>query len=740
MNKGFSFYKVHHNEDADPYFSEWEQGGFLIACDGLGGSGSYIHEIDHINMIPRLRQAILPEYYPKKTPSLGDRFERWFDDMIKPMADDRNDTSALWASRIVIARYVYYLETNKDAELSDPAVREEIVGFIYKGLHNVFKTFGMTHSPRNEQLTLPTTLVSIRYYEREDGVVADVVWAGDSRAYALIPGVGLKQLSFDDESKDGGITNLFGMKRDEEIPTTLNYKRYRLPKKCLLFTCSDGFFDLHSPIDNLGVEAVILDRIASAENFEDFKETWYKFFKPTSHDDCSVALVSFGFDDENFAELKSLTSKRCKMTADMYNSYDENKKFIPIFLNEAESPVDYVNERAKERRDDIIGILADTLARGATDEVLVDEGIKGVCNEMAVKAAEKLAAEKKDKQYELAQGIKNDLLENAENADKTFIEQDKFSKNPFAVKVRKLLKASSEYLDRSEEACVTAKENAEKKLEEAEEKRASDIEHLKSEKARYETLASHLGELKKEAGKVVGRLNQSAALKEVRAAEKVLKTFSEQEILYKKYADYLKIFIRVLENVEKSKEFTDFKIKREEDELRYIYAVLKKEYDFTVNAFDSYCKAKKAVRDAEEKINSFHAKTEELKGKYEESVKALDEDETVWSFAQPEAYYTEEYLQKIHALNEGEAVRLSAQDVYEALNEYFTVYPEAYDAMIERLIGSMQPTVIDLKFNPSRLMVCRKFRSVDREKVMAMYEKIEQTLADSEDVSAYLEA
>lgn len=57
-----------------------------------------------------------------------------------------------------------------------------------------------------------------RYNVNEDNTIkVDVVWAGDSRAYAFIPKFGLKQLTTDDEDSSGAIDNLFCIKMESHL-------------------------------------------------------------------------------------------------------------------------------------------------------------------------------------------------------------------------------------------------------------------------------------------------------------------------------------------------------------------------------------------------------------------------------------------------------------------------------------------------------------------------------------------
>jgi hypothetical protein len=64
--KNFNFYHVVKNEDAYTFSYEEDTWGFIVAADGLGGSGSTVHELSPAlrkDLEKRLKKAALPEYF-----------------------------------------------------------------------------------------------------------------------------------------------------------------------------------------------------------------------------------------------------------------------------------------------------------------------------------------------------------------------------------------------------------------------------------------------------------------------------------------------------------------------------------------------------------------------------------------------------------------------------------------------------------------------------------------------------
>jgi|GEM_PF-2163832 len=447
----FRFYKVQKNEDAEPYVyvDAEEKSGLIAVADGLGGSGSFVHVIEEQykkgDFAETLKTTFLPEYFTEKTDSnkqevvaleeketcvedleevisegkeavineaegseldkqeLDEEFRSWIDEMVKPMSDEASDTSALWGSRIAIARTVYYLRTNGDLDLSNEIERAKLVKFVYQGLLDTQKGFELKDAEISGQSTLPTTLVAIRYKEMEDGLNVEVIWAGDSRGHALIPGKGLVQLTVDDEDSSGAINNLFAISKGRGTNTILRYKAYKLPKGSAIFACSDGFFDPFDPIDNIGVEEVMLKALKDAQSFEEFAQLWHAEYKPTTHDDCSISFVAFdefeGFKNTYFVEEEY--NKLVKAQKD----YFANKDLFSVIDGSVDAKA-YVEERAQDVKERILQEVASAVLTDSNDAV-VTQGTKDVLENL-----KEFKKEEKAQRLERAQEAKcNELID-----------------------------------------------------------------------------------------------------------------------------------------------------------------------------------------------------------------------------------------------------------------------------------------------------------------------------------------
>ena len=323
-NLNFKFYSVVKNEDAMPYYDD----NILVVADGLGGSGSTVHVIDR-ELHSGIRYELLASAFKD---AVADELKPYLDELIRDMVDEKDDTSALWASRIVIARCVYALTQGefKGADLEDKETRKKLTDFISEGLNSTAKTFDLQKGRFENQRVLPTTLVFIRYkVNDEDTVTAEAVWAGDSRCYALTAD-GLKQLSFDDEDSSGAITNLFSADNDK---TYLHYKRHVLPKRCVLMTVSDGLFDPFDSPDNLGVEATLLTHIQNCNDVEQLSKELEDFYTAVNADDTTVAFVALGFD--SYQDLKSALKERTEKILTINRKKSELRDALQV-VNQSE--------------------------------------------------------------------------------------------------------------------------------------------------------------------------------------------------------------------------------------------------------------------------------------------------------------------------------------------------------------------------------------------------------------------
>lgn len=379
------FYSILKNEDATPYIGD----NLLIVADGLGGSGSAVHQIDrsrHRDLHSEIMSGVFGDIS-----HASDEIEQFIHSSIAPLSDSKDDTSALWASRIVSTRCAYALTDGefKEAKLDDKKVRADLAEFISKGLHNAVETFDLKNGKYDNQRLLPTTLAFIRYAEQENSVIAETVWAGDSRCYALTP-EGLKLLSVDDEDESGTITNLF---YTDNPKIHLNYLRHEIQKPCVLMAVSDGIFDPFNPHDHLGVEHTLLSAISECASEEKLADRLHSLFNSIHGDDATMAFVPFGFAD--FADMKKTLKERAEKIQSIMQKKDEMHSALEVINLSEEEAKHYVTSRTSDRYDHIISTVLDAIERG-TDDVAITAEVRSTVEEL--QKASRAASEKAERE------------------------------------------------------------------------------------------------------------------------------------------------------------------------------------------------------------------------------------------------------------------------------------------------------------------------------------------------------
>ncbi len=335
----FTLYSVLKNEDAIPYIGQ----NLLVVADGLGGSGSALHYIDKdkfYDMEDGFYHSAFADFKLEHIKEL----KLYLNQSLEEMIDEKNDTSALWASRIVSARYIYALNYLKEYQRVDNAnTREELVKFIQKGLTKTKNQFQLSNGKYKNQLLLPTTLASIRYMTINNKIIVEALWAGDSRCYAFTKD-GLFQLSMDDEDVSGAITNLFYEGNND---TKLNYKKYELTQPCILFVVSDGFFDPFEPYENLGLEHLLFDCINKSTTIDEFKTNLELKLNQIHADDASIAFTAIGFKD--FSTMKNHLQNRSKEIFKMQKDYLKYQDFLYMQQQSDSEYLNYMGNRTKDK-------------------------------------------------------------------------------------------------------------------------------------------------------------------------------------------------------------------------------------------------------------------------------------------------------------------------------------------------------------------------------------------------------
>ena len=160
---------------------------------------------------------------------------------------------------------------------------------------------------------LPTTMAAILFSAFRNHVNLRVLWAGDSRCYALTPTSGLQQLSVDDTripdafdslTEDPPLENLVCADR----PVTVNQVDLQVRKPAIVISASDGCFG-YWPTPPM-FEAEVLRALMGASTASEWADRLLKVINEVARDDVSFSIVAVGF--ESFAAVQSAFAARAE--------------------------------------------------------------------------------------------------------------------------------------------------------------------------------------------------------------------------------------------------------------------------------------------------------------------------------------------------------------------------------------------------------------------------------------------
>lgn len=363
-----------NNEDVEPVLYN----GWLAVADGMGGAGCTKHRVDSRfrSSLADVLRYVLPEYAAK----IGDpryralqRFVEgdaaegpsYFERIFAPCIEDECNTSARWASRIAMARFLFYViaaDAEGKAEFGSREYIEDLGEFIRRGLEETKLRLGLTVC--NPDLSvLPTTFAAVHCSGlNEEECLVRAVWAGDSRCYVLNAD-GLKKLSADDEDENKLLTNHFSADADVE----LHCRTYRMKKPFVLIGASDGFFDAYDKT-GLTVEARLLYNIFEASSAAKLREALVERYKQNFADDTSVAFVPVGFS--GYDQIKALLSERYRKIGELFGKHRQYASIISLIDKPEHQATASVCDRFESRFGDVVRALVEAHYAGKEDILL----------------------------------------------------------------------------------------------------------------------------------------------------------------------------------------------------------------------------------------------------------------------------------------------------------------------------------------------------------------------------------
>ena len=273
-----------HGEDADPLLRLDSTGRAVVGVfDGLGGSGS-----GRCGGVDGLR------------------------------------SSAYYAARVV------QRTTDKVLQLAAPfsqATADAIARVLGTELDEALRAYheewgkAATSALRSSLFRrLPTTAAVAIARPAGDAAQTTLLWAGDSRCYALTPEHGLQQLTADhlrtpedalaNLTSDAPISNCISA----DAPARVDARELTLPLPTVLIAATDGCFGyLPTPMH---FEELLRDAMQDASSLRGWGQALRARISAVTGDDASIALVAIGW--RRFRALRTAFRARCRLLTDAY--------------------------------------------------------------------------------------------------------------------------------------------------------------------------------------------------------------------------------------------------------------------------------------------------------------------------------------------------------------------------------------------------------------------------------------
>lgn len=284
---GFNLAKVpDHGEDSDPILRDGPDLGLAAVFDGMGGAGGTVYETDD---------------GPRSGAYLASRIAR----------------------RVVEQHLLDLLSPERPLPGASTAV--ELHDAVTAALQEALAGLHAPASRLRSRLirALPTTMALGAMQRAEpDGTTwsCQVLWAGDSRVYALTA-TGLQQLSSDDLRDPGDA--MANLQHDSVISNALsadtefviNHRRVALESPFILICATDGCFGyLRTPMH---FEALLLDTLAAATSEQDWSTRLQDAISEVTGDDASLAAIGVGGD---LSAMQQLLAPRLREVTEQYTT------------------------------------------------------------------------------------------------------------------------------------------------------------------------------------------------------------------------------------------------------------------------------------------------------------------------------------------------------------------------------------------------------------------------------------
>lgn len=316
---GFNLGKIpDQGEDSDPILGDGRDDvGVVAVFDGMGGAGGTIYQ----------------------TPD-GPRSGAYL--------------AARVARTVVERRVVDLLSAAPD--LDWPAAALDLRDRVEEALAARFADLQAPRSALRSKLlrALPTTMalaVVQRHQSDENSWTCHLMWAGDSRIYALDPAGGARQLTLDDV-RDGGDA-MANLREDSvvsnamsaDVPFDVHHRAVDLTAPFLLIAATDGCFGYFpSPMH---FEHLILATLRDAPDTRSWSAMVQSRIAAVTGDDASMALLAAGADHDGLRTV--FTERLLALEKRWVDPLDE----LAAEVDEAEEKLERLRDRQREQLADL---------------------------------------------------------------------------------------------------------------------------------------------------------------------------------------------------------------------------------------------------------------------------------------------------------------------------------------------------------------------------------------------------
>lgn len=310
-----------HGEDAEPVnilrYTDFVHAGALAVFDGLGGAGS-----------ERYTDQQNREYTGAKiaADTTSKAFKRFAESVMLDTPSRHRDD---FATRLDLLRNQFFASLHIARE---------------------------SYTPRPTQLrsamrrVLPTTCASAVFINTDRSCRCNIIWAGDSRVYAL-SATGLQLLTLDDvqrnstildrpmEMVDAPITNCIEFGKD----FVLNHLHHTFELPVILIAATDGCFGyLKTPVH---FEHLLLDELQLSQSMEEWRSRAADAIGQYAQDDYSMSITCCGWSE--FQDVRATFSARYSHLDTMIEHYTADVNAISRYPEWNEYSTHYI-ARLKE--------------------------------------------------------------------------------------------------------------------------------------------------------------------------------------------------------------------------------------------------------------------------------------------------------------------------------------------------------------------------------------------------------